>query len=231
MKRTIGIVPARGGSKRIPRKNVVDLGGKPLVARALETALTARTLGAVVLTSDDDEALAVGASIPGVICLRRPPEISTDTAPAIDYVRHVLAALGERGDHAADAVAIVQPTSPFTVASDIDAVVELLFSSGADSAVSIMQVDHAVHPLKLKALDGDRLLPLIEDERGRMAEHEMPKVYVRNGSVYASRAQTIEGGSLLGGDSRGFLMPRERSIDINDPLDLEFARFLVGRST
>ena len=226
MTHVLGIVPARGGSKRVPRKNLRSLGGKPLVSWALDAAVRASRLTHVVLSSDDDEILALAPST--VTALRRPAEIADDRAPAIAYVRHALETLGpERGPF--DAVCIVQPTSPFTTPADVDAVIGLLLDTGASSAVSVQQVEHATHPLKMKRMAGTQLLPYLEDERGRMSEHELEKVYVRNGSVYVSWCRTIAGGSILGDDSRGYVMPRERSIDINDELDFAFAEFLLER--
>ncbi len=124
---------------------------------------------------------------------------------------------------------ILQATSPFTLPEDIDATIELLLSSGADTAVSVMKVDHAVHPVKLKTMSGDRLLSYWEEERGRMAASELPEVFVRNCSVYATRRAVIESGRIIGDDCRGYVMPRERSLDINEALDLEFAQFLLSR--
>ena len=126
-------------------------------------------------------------------------------------------------------VVIVQPSSPLTLAEDIDATVDLLAASGADTAVSVVKLDHAVHPLKMKVLEGDRLLPYLEEERGRMAAHELPMIYVRNCSVYATRRRVIDGGGVIGDDCRAYVMPRERSLDINEELDLEFAEFLLSR--
>jgi CMP-N-acetylneuraminic acid synthetase len=163
-----------------------------------------------------------------VVALKRPAALSDDTAPAIDYVRHALAAL-EPTHGVFDAIVIVQPSSPLTLASDIDATVALLASSGADSAVSVMQLDHAIHPVKLKSLVGDRLLPYLEDEGGRMAAHELPTLYVRNCAVYASRRGVIESGAIIGADCRGYVMPRERSVDINDEIDFAFCEFLFAR--
>jgi CMP-N-acetylneuraminic acid synthetase len=221
--KTLGIIPARGGSKRVPRKNVRPLGGKPLVAWAIEAATAAR-LDRVVVSSDDDEVLAIAGRFDPRLPLRRPAELATDTSPAVDYVRHALEACG---DH--DAVVIVQPSSPLTLPADIDATVELLERSGADTAVTVMELDHAIHPIKLKVLSGDRLLPYLEEERGRMAAHELPKLYVRNCSVYATRASVVAAGAIIGADCRAVVMPRERSIDINDELDFSFAEFLVSR--
>jgi len=225
--RVLGIVPARGGSKRVAKKNARLLGGKPLVSWAVEAANAAATLTRVVLSSDDPDLLAMATG--RVSPLPRPNALSTDTAPAISYVRHAVQVLGEAGEATFDAVAIVQPSSPFTSPGDIDAVVSLLLSSGADSAVSVQQIEHAIHPLKLKRMEGTLLHPYFEEERGRMSEQDLDKVFVRNGSVYASIRATIEAGSILGVVSRGYVMPRERSIDINDELDMAFAEFLLGR--
>lgn len=228
--RVLGIIPARAGSKRVPGKNLRPLNGKELVARSIEAALGAPSLSKVVVSSDSEEVLAVARRYPEVVALRRPDAFSTDTSPAIEYVRHALETLEGQGDGRYDAVAIVQPSSPFTLASDIEETVATLKKSPeASSAVTVMEVEHALHPVKFKRLEGDQLLPLLDDERGRMAAHELPKVYVRNCSVYVSRRATIEQGELIGTDSRAVVMPRERSLDINDELDFDFARFLAGR--
>jgi CMP-N,N'-diacetyllegionaminic acid synthase len=225
----LGIIPARGGSKRLPGKNLRMLGGKPLVAWAIEAARGARRLSNLVVSSDDREVLDIARGYVPRLALERPAEISSDQSPAIDYVRHALKVLESQGQGPFDAVVIVQPSSPFTLSADIDATVDLLAASGADSAVSVMQLDHATHPLKMKTLQGDRLLPFLEEERGRMAAHELPEIYVRNCSVYATTRSSIERGQIIGDDCRGYVMPRERSLDINEELDLAFAEFLLAR--
>jgi CMP-N-acetylneuraminic acid synthetase len=224
--KTLGIVPARGGSKRVVGKNLQELGGKPLVDWAIEVGLGARSIDRLVLSSDDARILARAERFPNLISLERPAELATDTAPAIDYVRHALAAL-EREPPNYDTVVILQPTSPFTLPEDVDGTVALLEKTGADSAVSVVLVDHWIHPTKLKLMQGDRLLPYFEEEAGRTAAHELLPVYVRNCSVYAARRATIDRGLVIGEDCRGYPMPRERSIDINSELDLSFARFLL----
>ena len=225
----LGIIPARGGSKRLPRKNVRLLGGKPLVAWAIEAARGARRLSSLVVSSDDREVLDIARSYDPRLALARPADIASDPSPAIDYVRHALAELEGQGQGPFDAIVILQPSSPFTLSEDIDATVDLLAASGADSAVSVMQLDHATHPMKMKIFQGDRLLPFLEEERGRMAAQDLPEIYVRNCSVYATRRASIERGQILGDDCRGYVMPRERSLDINEALDLLFAEFLLSR--
>jgi CMP-N,N'-diacetyllegionaminic acid synthase len=226
--RVLGIIPARRDSKRLPRKNVQLLQGKPLVLWSIEAALAAKSLSRVVVSSDDDEVLAIAMKRRGDLALRRPAPLATDESPAIDYVRHALAELEGGGESRFDAVAIVQPSSPLTRPEDIDGTVALCDSTGAESAASIMELDHALNPLKLKRMGSDhRLLPYLEEERGRMAAHEIPRLYVRNGSVYVARRAAIDAGGIVTGDCRGYLMPRERSIDINERIDLRWAEFLL----
>ena len=227
---TLGIIPARGGSKRVPRKNLRLLGGKPLVAWAIGAALGATRLSQVVVSSDDDEVLQIANAF--VLCrgLRRPDELSHDRAPAISYVHHALATLESEGAGPFESIAIIQPSSPLTLPEDIDGTLELLERSCADSAVSVAQIDHAIHPIKLKTMQGDRLLPYLTEEQGRMASHELPVLFVRNCAVYASRRATIDAGQVIGADCRGYIMPSGRSVDINEEIDLLFAEFLYCRS-
>jgi len=229
--RTLGIIPARAGSKRLPRKNVLPLGGKPLVAWSIEAARGAPRLSRLVVSSDDREVLDIAASYDERLPLARPAQLATDTSLAIEFVRHALETLEGQGEEPFEAVVIIQPSSPLTLPADIDATVDLLATSGAESAVSVVQLDHAIHPWKMKVLDGDRLLSYLVDERGRTAAHELPPIYVRNCSVYATRRSAIDAGQILSDDCRGYVMPRERSVDINEELDLAFAEFLLSRQS
>jgi len=219
--RTLGVVPARGGSTRVPGKNLAVLGGRTLVRRALETALAAGCFETVALSSDDDEILAEADGL-DVVALRRPPELSTETARASVFALHALRELGDF-----DALAILQCTSPFTAPEDVAGAVALLERTGAESVVTIAAADTAHHPLKLKRLDGDRLLPYLEDDR-LTPSHELERLWVRNGSVYVFRRDVVERG-LVADDVRGYEMPPERSFDIDTQQDLAFAEFLVAR--
>jgi CMP-N,N'-diacetyllegionaminic acid synthase len=225
----LGIIPARGGSKRVARKNVRRLAGKPLVSWAIEAGRHAQRVDRLVVSSDDDEVLDIAAKYDRRLPLRRPPELSTDTSLAIEYIRHAIQTLETAQSPRIDAVVVIQPSSPLTLACDIDSTIDLLHASGADSAVSVVELRHDLHPAKLKRMQGDRLLPYYEDEQGKMASHELPRVFVRNCSVYASKRAAIDAGRIIGDDCRGFIMPRERSVDINDELDFAFTEFLVGR--
>ncbi len=141
-------------------------------------------------------------------------------------MHHTLELLQQNHQLTFDAVVILQPTSPLTLPEDIDNTIQKLLETEADTAVSVVAVSHMLNPLKLKVMEGDKLLPYFEAEDGRMAAHQIPTVYVRNCAVYASTIETIKANKIIGTDCRAFVMPPERSIDINDKLDFEFAEFL-----
>lgn len=224
----LGIIPARAGSKRVPRKNVRSFGGKPLCTWIIEAALRCACFDRLVVSSDDDEVLAIAEQCAAGLALRRPPEIAQDHSLAIDYVRHALRTT-EAGGARYDGVVIMQVTSPLTRTEDIEGTVELLRRTGAESTTTVVELDFAIHPAKLKLMHGDRLFPYLEEERGRTAQHQLPTVYVRSGSVYASRRDVIERGIILGDDCRGHIMPRQRSVDINEEADFLYAEFLRRR--
>ena len=149
--RVLGIVPARAGSQRVPGKNVRLLRGKPLVAWAIEAARGARRLDRLVVSSDDERVLKIARDYDPRLPLRRPGELAGNESLAIDFVRHALTELEAVAQSTFDAVAIVQPSSPFTLPEDIDATIDLLTASGADSAVSVVEVEHALHPAQIRA--------------------------------------------------------------------------------
>ncbi len=221
----LGVIPARGGSKRVKGKNKKKLAGKELIRYAIEATLASKKITQIVVSSDDDDILSIAKEYANVLALRRPEEISGDKAPAITYMQHALSVIDSEFDY----TVIIQPSSPFTLGEDIDQTINLLIEGEGDSSVSVMQLDHAIHPVKLKTLENDVLIPFLEEENGRMAAHELPEIYVRNCSVYVSSIELINEGEIIGNKCLGYVMPRERSIDINDPIDFEFAEFLMKK--
>jgi len=227
----LAIIPARAGSKRVPQKNFRPFAGTTLTDIAMQQALQSKLLSHIILSTDSLEILAVEKKYPKIICLERPADISGDEAPAIEYVRHALASLESSALHF-DVVVILQPSSPLRTAVDIDATIQLLLDNPtADSVVSVVKLDHMVHPLKLKTLDGNELKPFLEDEDGRFAAQNLPPVYVRNCAVYATwRADLETRNDVIGKRSLAYLMPADRSVDINEMMDFEFAEYLYQKN-
>lgn len=225
----LGIIPAREGSKRVRHKNFRPFAGTTLVDLAIQQGKESKLITTLTVSSDSDEVLAIANKYEGVIPLKRPLAISDDKAPAIDYVRHCLKELETNTNY--DLVVIIQPSSPLRTANDIDNTIRLLLSQPqADSSVSVVKVDHMVHPYKLKVLQGDSLFPFIEEESGRFAAHELPDIYVRNCAVYCTWRKDLETRKdVIGKTSLAYVMPSDRSVDINDMIEFEFAEYLYAK--
>ena len=220
----LAVITARGGSKGLPRKNVLPLAGKPLIAWTVEAALRAACVGRVIVSTDDDEiaaaALAAGAEVP----FRRPSDLSGDAATSTDVLAH---AIGHCPGHAH--VALLQPTSPLRGAADIDAAFALMQGRGAPSCVSVCEVSES--PWLMFTTDaGGRLELLLPEPEQGLRRQDLPHVYRLNGAVYlAETTWFLQGGRLVGPGTIGHVMPPERSVDIDTAEDFDLAgRLLTG---
>jgi CMP-N-acetylneuraminic acid synthetase len=230
--RVLGLIPARGGSKGVPRKNVRPLAGKPLLRYTAEAALASRRLARVVLTTDDAEIAAVGRACGLDVPFVRPAELALDTTPTLPVVQHALAALEAAGD-AFDAVCLLQPTSPLRTAETIDACVGLLEASGADAVVTVLRVpaEYNPHWVYFRAEDG--ALRLSTGEAQPIARRQaLPAAYHREGSVYVTRRGVVmEGNSLYGTRVVGHEVSAAASVNIDDLSDWARAEELVAGVT
>lgn len=225
--RTLGIIPARGGSKGVPGKNLRHLGGRPLLAYTADAARRSRLTRTCVST--DDPAIAHAAATLGLdVPFLRPPELASDDAPMLPVLQHAVTMLAAAGD-TYDAVVLLQPTSPFRRAEHIDAAIALLESSGADSVVSVVEVPHQFNPASVMRLEGDRLRPFLDGPLVTRRQ-DKPRVFARNGpAVLAVAVRTLQAGSLYGDDCRPLLMEPRDSLDIDTSDDLELADILLSR--
>jgi len=223
----LGVVPARGGSKAIPGKNLAPIGGRPLLAYTVDAARASRRLTRTVVSTDDaaiaETARALGLEVPFL----RPAELAADDTPMLPVLQHAARELAREG-FAADAIVLLQPTSPLRRAEHIDRAVELLESTGADSVVSVVEVPHPFTPVSVLRLDGDRLRPYLDGESVTRRQ-DKPRLLARNGpAVLVVRTRVLEQGSLYGTDSRPLLMDAADSIDIDGPEDLAQVELLLG---
>jgi CMP-N,N'-diacetyllegionaminic acid synthase len=214
----VGLIPARGGSKGIPRKNLAPLGGRPLISWTIEAGLGSAAVSEVVVTTDDPEIGHVAREA-GARVLERPDELAQDETPMRPVIEHALSKLD------CDILVLLQPTSPLRGAMHIDEAIELLRTSGADAVVSVVEVPHRFGPSSLMTVDGDR----VSAGATVATRHEKPKLYARNGpAILALRADRI-GDDLYGGDLRAYVMHPRDSVDVDEPFDLELAEFLLSR--
>lgn len=219
----LALIPARGGSKGIPLKNIRPLCGKPLLQWSIDAALEAACVDRVVVSTDDPEiadvAKAGGADVPFL----RPAELATDAAPGIAPVLHALEQLPQFTD-----LLLLQPTSPLRTSADIEAIVALRRRAGRESAVSL--TPSPKHPAWMYCLSQDqRLKPLLQLDESHCRQ-QLPLAYVLNGALYlASRAFLLKEQKFIREDTLGYVMPAERSVDIDTSLDWRWAEFLMDQ--
>jgi CMP-N-acetylneuraminic acid synthetase len=225
--RVLGLVPARGGSKGIPRKNIKLLAGKPLLQWTADAALKARTLTRVVLSTEDSEIAEIGASCGLTVPFLRPSALAADDTSTLAVVVHALQTLEKAGERY-DAVCVLQPTSPLRRSSDIDACVTLLAESNADCVVSVLPVPLEYNPHWVYFREGDGSLRLSTGEPEPLPRRQMlPGAFHRDGSVYVSRsAVVIDGRTLYGSRVLGYEMTSE-SVNLDTPGDWAHAESLI----
>ena len=231
MMKTLGIIPARGGSKGIPRKNIVRLLDKPLIAYTIESALRSRMITRLVVSTEDSEISFVAREYGADVPFLRPAELATDDALSLPVVQHATREVEKLDGMVFDVVVMLQPTTPLRTAEDIDAGISLLIESNADSVISVVDVG-GYHPSYMKrVLDDGRLINYTdrgyEDMRPRQ---QLPPVYIRNGALYITRRDVmLNENSFTGRDCRAYVMPRERSVNIDTEFDLILVEYLLKR--
>lgn len=212
----LALITARGGSKGLPGKNVLFAAGKPLVAWTVEAALSAECVDRVVLSSDDDEIMAAARAAGCEVPFRRPVHLASDVATSIDVVLHALDQL-----QGYEYVVLLQPTSPLRTAADIDAAFELMLERAAPSCVSVCEADQSPYWM-YRMTDDKRLQRLLPEIDGITRRQDLPPIYVLNGAIYISRIDWLRvNRSLVGSETVAYLMPKERSLDIDSAEDFD----------
>jgi CMP-N,N'-diacetyllegionaminic acid synthase len=230
--RVLGVIPARGGSKSIPYKNLADVAGRPLISYVIEAARTASRIDRLIVSTDDEEiaaaAKAWGAEVPFI----RPRNLAGDTVSLVPVIAHALHAIDELG-FAADAVLSAQPTSPFLEGRDFDSMVEKLEVTDADSVASVQAIEHG-HPFWVKRLEGDRVCPFNEyTNESFLQRQDLPPAYIYDGALFLRKRHVLESWAgkdfCLGADVRALVLGGAKSLHIDDPLDLEVVRVVAAQ--
>lgn len=227
----VGIIHARGGSKRIPLKNIKQLNGKPLIAYMIKAALGSKLLDRVIVSTDHpaikDASLEAGAEVPFI----RPPEISTDCASEM-VSQHAVNYIENESGRKIDIVVSMQPTTPFCLSEDIDKCIELLLRNrqwgSTFSANLVMERPEWMFTIKTDGTGNLFLGGVLQGERGVM--QSLPRMVIPNGGIYVTRrAELMDNDLVIARDTGIYVMPLERSVDIDEPIDFEFAEFLASK--
>ncbi|MFH1979293.1 MAG: acylneuraminate cytidylyltransferase family protein [Patescibacteria group bacterium] len=226
----IAVIPARGGSKSVPCKNIRMFGGKPLLAHMLEAAFASKYLTHIALSSEDEEILDVAKKHGGgnLILIKRPKHLATDKATSLPVVQHAVKKIEKEIGEKFDYIVMLQVTTPFTTSSDIDGVLDQLINTEADSAVGVYQVND-MHPVKMKKIVSGKLVQYVDDlEETVFRRQDFEPVYKRNGGVRAATREVIMDQNLFfcGKVVKPYIVPKERSIEIDDETDFLLAKLL-----
>jgi len=225
----LAVIPARGGSKGVVRKNIRPICGKPLIAYTIETALAARHLiHRSIVSTDDPEIKAIACEYGADVPFLRPPELAEDRVPTLPVLQHAVRFVEEEDGVALDWVLLLQPTAPLRVIEDIEASVTLAHQNSCDSVISVLQV-FAEHPILMKRIEDDRLLPYcIEEKEGTRRQDYQPPAYMRNGAIYLTRRDVLmDKNSIWGQVIRPYVMPPERSVSVDNELELKLVEMIM----
>lgn len=221
------IIPARGGSKSIPRKNIAPVAGKPLIAWTIAAAL-ASSLGRVIVSTDDEEIARVARDYGAEVPFLRPAQLAADDTPGIEPLLHAVTWMETNEHYAPDQVMLLQPTSPLREASDIEGAFKMLSEAGADAVVSVCEAREHPYWMKKIAEDGTAtdFLPTSEEYSNRQS---LPQLYRLNGAIYLVRRQVLLAErTVYPQRTLAYVMPPERSIDIDTPWDLYLLRLILA---
>jgi CMP-N,N'-diacetyllegionaminic acid synthase len=221
----IGVIPARGGSKGVHKKNIKLLGDFPLISYTIKSALKSNLSDVIVSTDCNDIADVTkqeGANLP----FMRPEKFATDTASSLDVIVHALRTYEEMNNTSIDAIMMLQPTTPFRSTEDINCAIELLQNNPeADSVISVVDVG-GTHPARMKYLENGYLVdPEFCEAKENQNRQELIPMYIRNGAIYLSRRETLLTRSFKGNKSMAYIMPAIRSVNIDTLSDFQYAEW------
>jgi CMP-N-acetylneuraminic acid synthetase len=222
------IITARGGSKRLPRKNVLDLAGKPLIAWTIEAAKRVSKIEDIIVTTDSEEIEQVANEFGARVPFKRPEYLSNDTATSFDVVKHCLDYLNEVEDKQVEYLILLQPTSPLRTNEDLEKAILLLEEKGASAVVSVCPTEHS--PLWSNTLDESLSLDsFLRDEVKNTRSQDLPSFYRLNGAIYICKVSEFlkEKSFFLSKNSFAYVMSTEDSVDIDTKLDFIVADFLL----
>ena len=223
-KKILAVIPARGGSKGIPRKNIKELGGKPLIAWTIECAKKSAYIDRAIVSTEDEEIAEVARKWGGDVPFMRPLELAQDDTPGVMPVIHAVDALPGY-----DYVVLLQVTSPFRTAEDIDGTIKKCLDADADTCVSVTEAESSPYWMYRLGKE-DRLNPLLDTDMGKNYQRQkLPTVYQLNGAVYVSKYEALlREEKFVGQNTLGYIMPQSHSLDIDTIQDFLFADIMAG---
>lgn len=221
----LAIIPARGGSRGILRKNIRLLAGKPLVAYTIEAALHSRLINRVVVSTEDEEIAEIAKKY-GAEIIERPEELARDESPTIDAIKHVIETLREKDNYNPDIIVLLQPTTPLRIVEDINNAVELFLNNDCESVVSVCETN----PYLSLTIKNKYIEPIFGWDYFYKRRQDLPNSYSLNGAIYITAIENLNKyNSFLNNKTVAYVMLYERSIDIDEEIDFKLAEFFLRK--
>lgn len=221
----LAIIPARGGSKGVPRKNIRLLAGKPLIAYTIDTASKSEYINSVVVSTENEEISEVSKKY-GAEVIERPKELAQDESPAIDAIKHVIQTLREKDNYHPDIIVLLQPTTPLRIVPDINNAVELFLNNDCESVVSVCKAN----PYWCLTFKDKYLEPVHGWDYFYKRRQDLPNSYSLNGAIYITLTENLDKyNSFFNKKTISYIMPIERSVDIDNEVDFKLAEFFLRR--
>lgn len=224
-KKILAFVPARGSSKGIPHKNIINLCGKPLISYTIESALGCKYIDYVLVSTDDEEIASISRECGAEVPFMRPAGLATDTSKTIDAVLHSIKTLREMGE-VFDLLILLQPTQPLRTREDICDSIEKYIEAGCSSLVSVSKVDD--HPLLIRSIEDNNLIPLL-NMSSTCRRQDMPNFYRVNGCIYINSINQIDENTSFNDNNFPYIMDRSHSVDIDEFCDLAIAEYYLKK--
>lgn len=218
------IITARGGSKGIPRKNIKNLNGKPVLAYSIEPSVASDFIKKTYVTTEDEEISEISKKFNAEV-IERPQELAKDTSSSVDVILHALNYLEEK-DSLPDFFVLLQPTSPLRTTEDIDNSIDLFINNKCDALISVCEIDHA--SMLSLALENKFLVPNCDEDFLNKRRQDLPTYYSPNGAIYITTPESLrKNRTFIPKKTIPYVMPKERSVDLDTPFDFKLAEFLL----
>ena len=225
----LAIIPARGGSKGVPRKNIKELGGKPLLAYTAEAALASKMISKVILSTEDTEIMSVGKACGIEVPFQRPEDLAKDQSGSLGVVKHAVEYFEKQGEYF-DAVILLQVTSPFRAKGFIDRAIQKFIQSKAEGLVSVLKVPHEYNPhWVFETNENDDLKIATGEKQIIKRRQDLPKAYFRDGSIYITKTEVIKKGSFFGKKLSYIESNQDMYVNIDTMDDWKKAEEMVKR--
>lgn len=223
-KRILAVIPARGGSKGIKNKNIVDLNGKPLIQYTIDSAKGSHYIDKVIVSTDSEEIKEVSEKLGAQVPFLRPMGLASDTARTIDVLVHTVDELKRMGEEY-DYLVLLQPTSPLRKTRHINEAIKLMLDNEYRSLVSVHEVED--HPILIRTIEDSYKMHKLIEQSSTMRRQDFKKYYKVNGAIYINELKVLNNETSLNDNEYAYIMERMYSVDIDEELDLKYAKVLL----